>query len=230
MTNGFGTDGGQERPASGAARKRFGRGWFISGAAVLSGIVLIGAWGLSGRSSNAALATPGPATVSAPSLVTKTSSTTAPAAPKVTQTAYGDWVMRCSSAAGSAQKTCELNQFLQNEKKQLVAEIAIGRAPGQGNDLRLVVVLPDNVALQTPVRAADAHDNGFDLSFERCLPSGCFASAVFSGAVVNQWRAESGLGHLAFKDGVNNSIAWPFSLRGLSSALDALRHENGSSQ
>ncbi|WP_298285409.1 invasion associated locus B family protein [Acidocella sp.] len=227
MTDGFGIGGNQETPSGGAARKRFGRGWVISGAAALSGIVLIGAWALSGRSSNAALATPGPATVAAPSAVTKTTDTTAP---KVTQTAYGDWVMRCSSAAGSAQKTCELNQFLQNQNKQLVAEIAIGRAPGEGKDLRIVVVLPDNVALQTPVRAADAHDNGFDLTFERCLPSGCFASALFSGDVVSQWRAEGGLGHLAFKDGVNNSITWPFSLRGLSPALDALRHQNSSTQ
>jgi invasion protein IalB len=70
--------------------------------------------------------------------------------------------------------------------------------------------------------SVDDKDKPVELTYRRCLPTGCFADADARDDVLSRWRAQTGRGRLAFKDGANRDIALPFSFSGLEQALDAL--------
>jgi invasion protein IalB len=149
--------------------------------------------------------------------------------PQSTTASFGDWVVRCrriDQAPGNA-TACEVAQTLQVQGQGPIAEIAFGHPPGKDatsrERMRVVVVLPNNVTLSVPVlMSVDEKDKPIELSFRRCLPSGCFADAEPSDDVVVRWRGQDGRGRLAFKDGGNRDIVLPFSFRGLAQALDAM--------
>jgi invasion protein IalB len=146
--------------------------------------------------------------------------------PRATTASFGDWVMRCNridSASGNT-TTCEVAQTLQVQGQGPIAEIAFGRPPGNPSaTMRVVVVLPNNITIGTPVlMSVDDKDKPVELTYRRCLPTGCFADADARDDVLSRWRAQTGRGRLAFKDGANRDIALPFSFSGLEQALDAL--------
>ena len=149
--------------------------------------------------------------------------------PQSTTASFGDWVVRCrriDQAPGNA-TACEVAQTLQAQGQGPIAEIAFGHPPGKDatsrERMRVVVVLPNNVTLSGPVlMSVDEKDKPIELSFRRCLPSGCFADAEPSDDVLVRWRGQDGRGRLAFKDGGNRDIVLPFSFRGLAQALDAM--------
>jgi len=149
--------------------------------------------------------------------------------PQSTTASFGDWVVRCrriDQAPGNA-TSCEVAQTLQVQGQGPVAEIALGQPPGKDSTtkerMRVVVLLPNNVTFSGPVlMSVDEKDKPVELTFRRCLPSGCFADADPADDVLLRWRGQDGRGRLAFKDGGNRDIVLPFSFRGLAQALDAM--------
>lgn len=165
----------------------------------------------------------------APETVKPGTSTPVSPVPQSTTASFGDWVVRCrriDQAPGNA-TACEVAQTLQVQGQGPIAEIALGHPPGKDatsrERMRVVVVLPNNVTFAGPVlMSVDDKDKPIELTFRRCLPSGCFADAEPSDDVLVRWRGQDGRGRLAFKDGGNRDIVLPFSFRGLAQALDAM--------
>ena len=144
--------------------------------------------------------------------------------PQNTTATFGDWVMRCSRIDSGSTTNCEVAQTLQVQGQGPIAEIAFGRPPGNPSaGMRIVVVLPNNVTFAGPVQmSVDEKDKAVDLTYRRCLPSGCFADTEARDDILVKWRAQTGRGRLAFKDGSNRDLTLPFSFRGLAQALDAM--------
>jgi invasion protein IalB len=144
--------------------------------------------------------------------------------PTMTTAAFGDWLLRCVRTGESGRdKLCEVLQSITVEGQSApFAQVAIGRLQPK-DPLRVTVVLPHNVTLGTPAQVqAGEGDPPFGLTWQRCLPGGCFAEAVLADDVRTRWRAASRAGSMSFADGAGRRIGLPISFRGLSQALDAL--------
>jgi invasion protein IalB len=149
--------------------------------------------------------------------------------PAQTTASYGDWVLRCvrTGDSATAPRTCEVAQTLVLQgQQQPVAQLAIGRLD-KADALRLTVVLPPAVSLaKVPqVTTGDADPRPLNLVWRRCLPGGCFADVSLSEDVLKMLRARAEPVRLTFRDAGEHDITWPFSLRGISQALDALAKE-----
>ena len=144
--------------------------------------------------------------------------------PQTTAATYGDWIVGCQSAPGATPvRRCEISQSLQVQGAGRIAQIVMGRLDAK-SPLLLTVVLPTNVSFSDPVRfLIDEKDNQpVGLTWQRCLPSGCFANVEVKDDVLRRYRAQTERGRLQFKDGAGREIILPFSFRGLAQALDAL--------
>jgi invasion protein IalB len=141
--------------------------------------------------------------------------------PDMTTETYGDWIMRCQTAAEG--KRCEVSQsiVLQGQPNP-IAQIAVGREK-KSDPMRLVVQLPTNITFEGGVKTLLANgDSALDLSFKRCFPIGCFADAPLNDAVLSKLKAQTEPGSMKFKDGVEREISLPLSMRGFGTAVEAL--------
>ena len=154
---------------------------------------------------------------------------TVPVDPAQTTATYGDWVLRCVRHGESGRvRACELMQsvVLQGQQ-QPVAQIAIGNAE-KGEPMRLTVVVPAAISLAKGAQiTTEAGGTALhQLTWRRCLPGGCFADVVLNAETLKSLRARIEPLHLSFKDAADRDVVLPFSLRGLSQALDALSKES----
>ncbi len=142
-------------------------------------------------------------------------------APSMTTATYGDWVVRCSQQTEG--RLCEAAQtlFVQGQPNP-VALIAVGREKPT-EPIRLVVQLPVNVTFAGRLKITLKEGAPtIDLNIERCVPAGCFAVMQPADEALRQLRAHTEPARMAYKDAAQHDVAWPFSLRGLPQALDAL--------
>lgn len=142
-------------------------------------------------------------------------------APSMTTATYGDWVVRCSQRA--EKRVCEVEQtlYVQGQLKP-VALIAIGREKPT-EPIRLVVQLPVNVTISGHLKITLKEGlPAFDLNIEHCVPTGCFVVLQPADEFLRQLRAQADPARISYKDAAQHDVARPFSLRGLSQALDAL--------
>jgi invasion protein IalB len=142
-------------------------------------------------------------------------------APSMTTATYGDWVVRCSQRTEG--RLCEAAQtlFVQGQPNP-VAQIAVGREKPT-EPIRLVVQLPVNVTFAGRLKITLKEGAPtIDLNIERCIPAGCFAEMQPADDALRQLRAYTEPAHMAYKDAGQHDVSWPFSLRGLPQALDAL--------
>jgi len=144
--------------------------------------------------------------------------------PNVTSASFGDWVLRCETRAG-APRGCEILQSLQDQRRQPVAQFALGRAQ-RSDPMRLLVLIPANVTVAAPM-VIQLPDRGpaIPVSLRACGPRGCVAEADLSAAQLARLRAREALGRLEYRDALNAEVALPFSTRGFGQALDALGQE-----
>lgn len=158
----------------------------------------------------------------------------APAAPAAvgadpvqTTATYGDWVLRCvrTGEGGTGPRLCEVVQTMVVQgQQQPVAQLAFGSDKA---DLKLVLLVPPSILIGK-VPTVSAQGGGaprFDLTWLRCLPSGCFADVAVNADLLKMLRSRTEPLQVAFKDGNERDATLPFSLRGLPAALDALAKE-----
>jgi invasion protein IalB len=149
----------------------------------------------------------------------------APAAPPVssvperTTASFGDWILRCEG--GAPKRLCEVALILTAQGQTgPIAQVAVGKGV-------TTVVLPHNVSLLAKPRIvfAKASDAPVELTWQRCTPGACFASATLSTEAAKLIGAQSEAGKIVYKTAAEQEIALPLSFRGLSQALDALAKE-----
>lgn len=143
------------------------------------------------------------------------------AGPTATTATYGDWVVRCGQSGDT--QVCEVAQTIYLQGQQApIAVVAIGRDK-KTSPLRMVLQLPLNVNVATRVKIAlKEGDVPIELNFENCIPTGCFAVVQPADETMRRLRAHTEAGRISYKDASQRDIAFQFSLRGLSLALDAL--------
>lgn len=150
-----------------------------------------------------------------------------------TTASFGDWQMRCRPAvtATASQpaipRTCELVQsvMLQGQAAPF-AQLAFGKV-APGDPMHFTAVLPINVGFPSTVKITidDKDKQPVELAWTRCMPGGCFASIAAKDDFLKRWRAQEEGGRFTFKNSAGQELTLPFSLRGLSRALDALVKE-----
>jgi invasion protein IalB len=141
--------------------------------------------------------------------------------PTSTTATYGDWVVRCSQSGET--QICEVAQtiFVQGQQAP-IAVVAIGREK-KTSPLRMVLQLPLNVNVATRAKIAlKEGDAAIELNFENCVPTGCFAVAQPPDDTIRRLRTYTDPGRISYRDASQRDVAFQFSLRGLSLALDAL--------
>lgn len=150
-----------------------------------------------------------------------------PAAPERTAASFGDWLLRCENVAAQPQRVCEVAHMLVAQGQTApIAQVAIGRqAPGELE--RLTVVLPPNIAIGVKPSIVTVRTGAvpFELTWQRCLPGACFASAEIPSAVIGDLAAQPEPGKIVFRNGADRDMVLPLSFRGLSQALAALAKE-----
>lgn len=194
----------------------------ILGPAILGAALAIGA-----ASAVAQSAAPKPASQSAPAATPAVQSVSSE--PSSTTASFADWILRCQrvSEAAKASRVCEVAQILQSQGQQApIAQVAIGRA-GAGEPLRVTAVIPVSVAFPSVVQIfiGEKDAKPLELSWRRCVPSGCFADAPLGDDVVRQWRKASEAGRIVFRDATGRDLALPLSVRSLDQAIEALAKE-----
>jgi invasion protein IalB len=152
-----------------------------------------------------------------------------PANPQSTTATYGDWVMRCQvmTIDGKPLRSCEVAQTVTLQGQNApIAQIALGR-PKPDLPMFATVLVPPNVAFPSTLRIAidDKDPKPVELSWSRCLPSGCYANLRLPDAAITLWRSQAKLGRIVFKTGTGQELGVPFSFRGLAAALDALNKQ-----
>ena len=88
----------------------------------------------------------------------------------------------------------------------------------------MTIVLPVNIALSTPPRLSlNGKDvDGLTFVWLKCLPGGCYASALLTDDVLRHWKDETDAQRLVWTDGMGRELAVGLSFSGLGAALDAL--------
>jgi invasion protein IalB len=144
-----------------------------------------------------------------------------------TTASFGDWVLRCETIAEQNKRVCEVAQVMSVQgQANPVAQLAIGR-PSPNESRRLTMVLPVNIAIATRPQAtlAKAGAAPIELTWQRCAPGACFASAPLADETLAVFGAQTEPGRLVFKDAADRETALPLSFRGLPQALAALAKE-----
>jgi invasion protein IalB len=165
-------------------------------------------------------ATAPPPGMTAPSVATTPSRTTA---------SFGDWTLRCdrNPDATPPRRSCELGFAVQNPGEQnALAQIAVGRL-ASAEPLRFTAMLPPNVTLPAgPKLFIDGKEPAsVDLTWVRCLPGGCFATADVSDDLLRKLRSSATPGRFEYRDAANREVKLPVSFRGFGEAFDALGKE-----
>lgn len=87
--------------------------------------------------------------------------------------------------------------------------------------------VPPNIAIgaRPQVATAKAGAAPFELTWQRCVPGACFASAAISSAAIDELAAQSEPGRIVFRNAADRDTVLPLSFRGLSQAMAALAKE-----
>jgi len=150
--------------------------------------------------------------------------------PDRTTASFGDWVLRCDrrSDVTPVQRFCELGQAIQRPGDAgPQAQVAIGRILPT-DPIRVTALFPVNVAFQpAPQLVTDGRDSQtIEMAWLRCLPTGCFSSAVVSEESLKKFRTQKDAGRLEYRDGAGREVVLGFSFRGFGEAYEAFVRES----
>jgi invasion protein IalB len=144
-----------------------------------------------------------------------------------TTATYGDWVVRCVTAAGPpVQKNCDMEQLTQVQGRTgPLSRVAVAH-PVKGQPTKMIIQLPVNVSLPAGVKLSlGDKDPGTAMPFLRCVPAGCFAEIELKDDLLKKYRAITETGKIAFKDAAEHDVVIPLSFKGFGPAFDALSKE-----
>lgn len=162
-----------------------------------------------------------------------------PAQPQLHATKFDNWYYRCfdgKAADGSQASSCEVAQIAtvkQGDQDVNVLTLAFAAAPPsvsaaaqkgsnhKAPDILLTALLPLNMYLPVGL-GIDAGDKPVvQLAYRNCNQSGCWAQQKLDAKAMAMLQKNSdGVGHVQLMNGQKVNIK--FSLKGLSSALEAL--------
>ena len=151
----------------------------------------------------------------------------AAAGPDRTTATFGDWLLRCERTAEAA-RSCEVAQVIAVQgSAQPIAQVALGRVANNQPGLTLMVQVPVNVALGTPLRVIgeDRDPMVVETAWQRCVPAGCFAGTDLRDDAVTRLRNRPEPARIEFRDSAGRELRLALSVRGLGPALDALARE-----
>ena len=151
----------------------------------------------------------------------------AAAGPDRTTATFGDWLLRCERTAEAA-RSCEVAQVIAVQgSAQPIAQVALGRIANNQPGLTLMVQVPVNVALGTPLRVIgeDRDPMVVETAWQRCVPAGCFAGTDLRDDAVTRLRNRPEPARIEFRDSAGREVRLALSVRGLGAALDALARE-----
>ncbi len=160
-------------------------------------------------------------------------------APQARVQKFDDWYYRCidgKAADGSASESCEVAQIAtvkQGDQDVNILTLAVAKVPAPvatdkkaakqpAADLVLTTLVPLNMYLPAGI-GIDASDKPVvQLSYRNCNQAGCWAQQKLDAKIVAALaKATEGTGHVQMMNGQKVNIK--FSLKGLSSALEALQ-------
>jgi invasion protein IalB len=147
--------------------------------------------------------------------------------PERTTASFGDWLLRCEAAGTAPKRLCEVAMVLTAQGQTApIAQVALAKAVGT-EGTPLTVVLPHNVSLTSKPRIAlaKAGDAPIELTWQRCTPGACFASANLPADAVKKIGVQTEPGKIVYKTAGEQELALPLSFRGLAQSLDALSKE-----
>lgn len=174
----------------------------------------------------AAPTTPEP-TTNGPTTNGPTTAAPTPPVPESQRTTatYGDWILRCLRPEHGA-PTCEVVQAW-SERGNPLAQLAIGRPPGE--PMRLTLVVVPNVRLTVKPRVLggerDTSTPAIELDWQRCVSGACLADAALTDDQLRRLRSRTDSGRVIFQDANGREAALPLVPRGLAQGLDALARE-----
>lgn len=162
-----------------------------------------------------------------------------PPAPQARVQKFDDWYYRCidgKAADGAATTHCEVAQIAtvkQGDQDVNVLTLAIAKADAPvasdkkagkppASDLVLTALVPLNMYLPAGLSIDAADKPAVQLAYRNCNQAGCWSQQKLDTKTVRALaKAADGVGHVQLMDGQKVNIK--FSLKGLSSALDALQ-------
>lgn len=149
------------------------------------------------------------------------------ATPERTTAQFGDWSVGCLALATPGGRQCEMTFSVQNQQRQVLLVLALGRASA-GAPLRLAAVVPVNAMVSTPARLALDPGEPVALPFTRCDQRGCFAEIDLRDEGLTRrlrTRRNDQPGRVEWQTAAGQEVGFPVSFRGFGNALDALQRE-----
>lgn len=135
---------------------------------------------------------------------------------------FGDWHLRCRPFQEGGPESCILLQNLINpEKKQPLMQIAAGLWPPE-KARGMIITLPLGVTLPPGIQVKIDNVQMTAVPFVQCGLNGCQAHVALDDKLFQAMKA--GLqGMVSFKDPGNRPVQIPFSLKGFTAGMAAIK-------
>lgn len=135
-------------------------------------------------------------------------------------TAYGDWVLRCVKAS-DGKELCALHQKIMSQETKLqVAAFALARNP-DSSSLRLAAVLPLGLDIPAGV-TGKAGETPISFTVQTCVRRGCIASAQVDDKLLESLRGNDSFTTTFKMRSVADPTTLAVSVKGLEEGLKAL--------
>jgi invasion protein IalB len=157
----------------------------------------------------------------APSPDAKPNPSTAPkGAPDKTTDSFGDWAVVCIAQA-AGEKICEVDAALTIRGQTApVAQISFVRA-AKDKPMRLVALVPVNVAIRGGVRIQTADKTLFTLPYTSCVQAACIAEIELTKEQVATFHGQTQPGQIILDDPSGKPASLPVSFKDVDQALDS---------
>jgi invasion protein IalB len=146
--------------------------------------------------------------------------------PEQTSQVFGDWTHRCLRLRpDQAELSCEVVSVVQAEApgpQQITVQLALGPSETAGRT-RIVVAVPANVTLTTPLRLARDGASIPDIAYDSCLAGYCRGFVDLDEASLQRLLEATADGRLVYRTSMRQDFTVPISFRGLRDAVSAMR-------
>lgn len=146
--------------------------------------------------------------------------------PEQTSQVFGDWTHRCLRLRpDQAELSCEVVSAVQAEApgpQQITVQLAVGPSETAGRT-RLVVAVPANVTLGTPLRLARDGVATPDIPYDSCLGGFCRGFVDLDEASFQRMLDASADARLTYRTSARQDFTVPISFRGFRDAVSAMR-------